>query len=193
MTLLEANSPHQAAFWRRAKARDLLQGEPDEVLASEALLLLRPLLQEPQPRADTLVLAGSAYGALRDPSRAFRHLGDAILQQPAYAPTVHGISLDIYADQPTLLPRMLIKWWEVFAVLEAKALFGGGFDTELRELIINVVRRRLAAMNNWALAEQDEPLISALSAIDFENLTPDDLSPSAASDLLSGGEVANAR
>ncbi|MBV6632344.1 MAG: hypothetical protein KI792_04830 [Alphaproteobacteria bacterium] len=177
LTLLEANSPFQAAFWRRAKARDLLKGQPDEELASEALLLLRPLLQQPQPRADTLVLAGSAYGALHDTSRAFRHLGDAILQQPAFAPMVHGISLDIYADEAVMVPRMLIKWWEVFAVLEAKALFGGGFDVELRDMIINVVRRRLETMNNWALAEEDADLIAALSSINFETLTVDGLRP----------------
>ncbi|MEO0393466.1 MAG: hypothetical protein AAF213_09480 [Pseudomonadota bacterium] len=171
LTQLEANSPNQAAFWRRAKARDYLTGKPSEQDATEALLLLRPLLQQPDPRPETLMLTAAAYGALRDVSRSFQHLSETILVQPSYAPLVHGLSLDIYQDQPTLLPRTLIQWWEIFAVLEAQAMFGGHNDEHVRELIADVLDRRYAAMNAWATDEQDERLQVALSLI--TSPTPD--------------------
>ena len=165
LTILEQNSPRQAAFWRRAKARDLLSGAPTQQAASEALLLLRPLLQQPQPRADTLLLTAAAYGALRDTSRTFQHLSETILLQPNYAPAVHGLSLDIYQDQPTLLPRTLIQWWEVFAVLEAQAIFGGHNKADTRQLIGDVLQRRYDALRDWAGQQADERLLVALSFV----------------------------
>ena len=165
LAALEQNSPNQAAFWRRAKARDLLSGQPDSIAATEALLLLRPLMQQPQPRPDTLLLTASAYSALRDISRSFQYLSEAILLQPRYAPAVHGLSLDIYQDQPLLLPRTLIQWWEVFAVLEARAMFGGHNQADTRQLLADVLQRRYQAMQNWATQQSDERLLVALTRV----------------------------
>ncbi len=165
LDILQQNSPKQAAFWRRATARDLLAGNPTEPKASQALILLRPLLQQPQPRAETLLLAASAYGALHDPSRAFQHLSEVILLQPTYAPAVHGLSLDIYQDQAALLPRTLIQWWEVFAVLEGQAAYGDRYEAKVRQQINDVLDRRYRAMNRWAQKQEDERLLVALSSL----------------------------